>query len=168
MKNLLLCCFAVVVSACGIKAVTDHKDAVTTSEADSGSGNSVVAEDGSVTPTDDASVPVTDSSLPPVVQSCLDTCTSKHPVGVKLAADIDTCWNAHCKNQCELAGDPSGKVYGPDASVNDGGTCQTQVLTPFESCSECTVTFCCTPWDKAFTNDDALALNECTNACWGK
>lgn len=169
MKNIYISLgLMVAVVACGSKAATlDKKSSGETPDApEAEAGAPPVTDPGTEPPPGDSGSPA--PVVPPVVQSCLDKCTAKHPTGVALAAKIDECWATSCKDPCLLAGDPSGKVVGPDLLANDAGNCTQEVLTPFAACSTCTVTFCCKAWDDAFSNQDTRDLNECATACWGK
>lgn len=163
-KYLLVSAVSIILFACSSKEITDtSSQPETTSNTPDGSVS--VSEDMTDASTDTSSV----KSTPAVVQSCLDKCTTAHPKGVKLAAAIDQCWSLHCKKSCLLGGDPSGKVYSPDAGDPDASTtCKTTVLTPFQDCSDCTQENCCAPWDACFGDPDGLALNECSNNCWNK
>jgi len=81
-------------------------------------------------------------------------------MGKMLGAQIDACWQQSCSAQCNDL-PVTGKDQGPAS-----GNCQQPVLTPAEICSQCTVDHCCAVWNACFGNNDCVALNQCSVACY--
>ncbi len=95
------------------------------------------------------------------VQDCIAACEAKYPGGANLGRAIDACWSQSCPVVCNGIGE--GSSYGPTS-----GSCKTDVKTPSAACSTCTAQHCCAAWDACYSDDDCIALNACSIACWEK
>jgi len=103
----------------------------------------------------------TDAPKPETQASCLAKCRTQFPLGAAKADAVDACWAKNCNPAC-TSGDPDGKNYPPAT----GKDCQYPVLTPFQTCSNCTAEKCCTEWDGLFLNPEGQKLNQCSLECW--
>ena len=111
---------------------------------------------------------ISDASKPPVVTlaTCLVACEKAHPTGKTLGDAIDACWLEKCSPACTHDMHVNnGNTYSP---ALDAGSCATDVKTPAQGCSNCTVQSCCGAWDACFTNGDCKALNTCAIDCYSK